>query len=107
MRVADAMKRRRQARQYLENDNTDQLDSPAGPREPLDDPQLRAALVSCINKLDERIRTVLLLRYQHGYSYGEMAKILHEDPGTLKASVARALPLLRTYIEAQLSETDQ
>lgn len=106
-RVADAMKRRRQARQYLENDNTDQLDSPAGPREPLDDPQLRAALVSCINKLDERIRTVLLLRYQHGYSYGEMAKILHEDPGTLKASVARALPLLRTYIEAQLSETDQ
>jgi DNA-directed RNA polymerase specialized sigma24 family protein len=47
------------------------------------------------------MRTAVLLRYQQGFTFAEMARICGEKPGTLQARVARALPLLRAWIEAQ------
>jgi RNA polymerase sigma-70 factor, ECF subfamily len=69
---------------------------PAG--ELLDDAQLREALLACLGELDEPIRTALLLRFQQGFTFPEMAVICGEQAGTLQARVARALPVLRAAI---------
>jgi DNA-directed RNA polymerase specialized sigma24 family protein len=44
----------------------------------------------------------VLLRYQQGFSFDEMAAICRERPATLRARVARALPVMRASIEARL-----
>jgi hypothetical protein len=44
----------------------------------------------------------VLLRYQMGFAFDEMAEICREKSGTLHARVARALPRLRHAIEAHL-----
>ena len=57
--------------------------------------------------LDEPSRTAVLLRYQQGFSYEEMAAICHEKAGTLQARVSRALRRLREMMESRLgSEED-
>ena len=43
--------------------------------------------------------TAVVLRYQHGFTFEEMAVICNEKPGTLQARVSRALPLLRACVE--------
>jgi RNA polymerase sigma-70 factor (ECF subfamily) len=65
----------------------------------LDEERLHEALRSCLGDLGEHVRTAVLLRYQQGFSYEEMAAVCNEKPGTLQARVARALPLLKACIE--------
>lgn len=67
--------------------------------EQIDDVQLRQALLACISGLGEHVQSALLLRFQQGLSFEEMAEICSEKAGTLQARVARALPLLRECIE--------
>lgn len=69
--------------------------------ERIDDEQLRQALVGCLGELGEHVRSALVLRYQQGFSFEEMAEVCKEKAGTLQARVARALPLLRTCIEGR------
>ena len=57
------------------------------------------ALEQCLAALVPRARAAVLLRYQEGFSYPEMAAICHERPATLQARVARALPPLRRCLE--------
>ncbi|HEX8113454.1 MAG TPA: sigma-70 family RNA polymerase sigma factor, partial [Kofleriaceae bacterium] len=73
------------------------------PGEGLDDAELQAALVTCLATLDDPARTAVLLRYQQGLTYEEMAEICGEKAGTLQARVARALRKLRDRLEGQLA----
>jgi RNA polymerase sigma-70 factor (ECF subfamily) len=103
-RVLDAAKRRRRARARLDVAAGDDLPDPRpSPGEGLDDAQLQAALVTCLAALDEPIRTAVLLRYQQGLTYEEMAEICGEKAGTLQARVSRALRKLRDRLEGQLA----
>ena len=102
-RALDAVKSRGRARSHLEA--ADPRDAP-DPRplagDSIDDARLVKALVACLGELDEPSREALLLRYQQGFSFEQMAEICGERSGTLQARVARALPQLRARIEAYL-----
>lgn len=101
-RVLDAVKARRRARAYLEEDDmADAPDPTPQPGQRIDDARLIDALVECVGRLDVDTRTLVLLRYQQGFSFEEIAEICHEKPGTLQARVTRALPRLRRCIEAR------
>ena len=103
-RVLDAAKRRRRARAHLDAASSADLPDPRpSPGEGLDDAQLQAALVDCLAALDEPIRAAVLLRYQQGLTYEEMAEISGEKAGTLQARVSRALRKLRDRLEGQLA----
>lgn len=65
----------------------------------LGDRALVVALAHCLQNLHPHTRTVVLLRYQEGFSYQQIADICHESPATLRARVSRALPLLRACLE--------
>jgi RNA polymerase sigma-70 factor (ECF subfamily) len=99
-RVLDAAKSRRRVQSHLDVDDATRIpDLRPSAGESLDDARLRAALVACLDKLPPRLITALLLRFQQGFSFEDMAGICHEKAGTLQAQVARALPALRTCIE--------
>ncbi len=56
-------------------------------------------LARCLRELAPRARDAVLLRFQEGITYEEMAKLSGERPATLQARVARALPVLRRCLE--------
>ena len=68
----------------------------------LDVRRLVEMLESCLAELALAAREAVLLRYQQELSYDEAAVITGERPGTLQQRVARALPVLRKCVEAQL-----
>jgi RNA polymerase sigma-70 factor (ECF subfamily) len=99
-RVLDAAKSRRRARSQVDGDDAAEVADPRpSPGERLDDARLRAALVGCLDQLRPAVQTALLLRFQQGFSFEDMAAMCDEKPGTLQAQVARALPVLRDCIE--------
>ena len=99
-RVLDAAKSRRRAQSHQgEDDGTSVPDPQPSPGESIDDVRLREALLVCLGKLDENQRTAVLLRFQQGFTFEDMAEVCHEKPGTLQAKVRRALPTLRACIE--------
>lgn len=101
-RVLDAAKARRRAQAHIEDDDTaDPTDLTPAAGEQIDDVRLREALVACVDKLGDHMRTAVLLRYQQGFTFEEMAEVCGEKPGTLQARVVRALPRLRACIEAR------
>jgi RNA polymerase sigma-70 factor (ECF subfamily) len=101
-RMLDAAKARRRAKaRVVEADPGDPPDPRPGPGAVIDDLRLEQALVECLAQLDEPSRTAVVLRYQQGFTFEEMAAICNEKPGTLAARVSRALPRLRALIEAR------
>lgn len=104
-RVLDAAKARTRARGHFEQvEVRDTPDLRADPGTSLDDARWCEAMMLCLDRLNEHVRTALLLRYQQGFTFEEMAEICRESAGTLQARVARALSGLRTCIEAQLGD---
>lgn len=73
--------------------------APVGER--IDQARLVEALRACLATLGEHILDAVLLRFQQGFSFEEMARLSDELPGTLQARVKRALPVLRKCIEAR------
>lgn len=57
------------------------------------------ALERCLERLVPRVRAAVLLRFQQGLSYPEIARIAGEKPPALQVRVARALPVLRRCLE--------
>lgn len=57
------------------------------------------ALERCLRDLAPRVRAAVLLRFQQGVTYEEMARLEGERAPTLQARVARALPVLRRCLE--------
>jgi RNA polymerase sigma-70 factor, ECF subfamily len=101
-RVLDAAKMRRRAQAHFEDEATpDTIDPTPAAGELIDEARLRHDLVQCLEQLGEHMRTALLLRYQQGFTFEEMADICHEKAGTLQARVGRALPRLRACIETR------
>lgn len=105
-RVLDAAKSRRRARSHVDGEDAVHLPDPRpSPGERLDELRLRDALVACLQKLAPHVVAAVLLRFQQGFTFEEMADVCHEKPGTLQAQVARALPSLRTCIETRTGGT--
>jgi RNA polymerase sigma-70 factor, ECF subfamily len=105
-RVLDAAKSRRRARSHVDGDDAAHIPDPRpSPGERMDDVRLREALVACLQRLAPHVLTALLLRFQQGFTFEEMADACHEKPGTLQAQVARAMPALRTCIETHTGAT--
>ena len=104
-RVLDAAKKRRSARNYFAEGAalTDAADGAPTPGEALDDARLLEALLASVDELPDSTRMAVLLHYQHGLTFAEIARLCRERPGTPCARVARALPLLRRRIEAHLA----
>jgi RNA polymerase sigma-70 factor (ECF subfamily) len=101
-RVLDAVKSRRRAQSHVDGDDATHIPDPRStPGERLDDARLHEALIGCLQKLPPHVLTALLLRFQQGFTFEEMADVCHEKPGTLQAQVTRALPGLRTCIETR------
>jgi RNA polymerase sigma-70 factor, ECF subfamily len=101
-RVIDAARWRRRALAHIDDRSpTDVPDPSPTPGEQIDDAHLQQALVACLGELGEDLRAAVLLRYQQGLTFEDMARICDEKPGTLQARVGRALVKLREDIEAR------
>lgn len=68
----------------------------------LDRARLEQALEACLEELGEHVRAAVLLRYQQGFSFEDMAQVCGEKAGTLQARVARSLPILRDCISERI-----
>jgi RNA polymerase sigma-70 factor (ECF subfamily) len=105
-RVLDAVKVRHRALDRFDDVEDIERAEPSDPRpspiDAIDDARLYEVLVACVAELDEASRTAVLLHYQQGFTFAEMAEICGEKAGTLHARAARALPRLRRAIESQL-----
>jgi RNA polymerase sigma factor (sigma-70 family) len=100
-RVLDAAKAMRQRSSRFEPDDAADIPDPAPAQgERIDDALLHQALRWCLEGLAPRVRTAMLMRYQQGFTFEDMARICREKSGTLQARVTRALPQLRACIEA-------
>jgi RNA polymerase sigma-70 factor (ECF subfamily) len=62
---------------------------------------LARALASCLRGLAPRARDAVLLRFQQGLSYPEIARQSGEKAPALQVRVSRALPLLRRCLEGK------
>lgn len=101
-RVLDAAKARRRQDAPLERREIPEVaDARPAVDERIDDARLNHALLRCLEGVGEHVRDALLLRYQQGLTFDEMAEACGEKPGTLQARVSRALPLLKDCIQRQ------
>lgn len=102
-RCLDALKMDRRRKRRFEA--MDELPERPGPQanalDELSQGARSRALETCLAKLAPRIRETLLLRFQQGLSYPEIARLVKERPPTLQVRVARALPVLRRCLEGQ------
>lgn len=100
-RILDAVKHEKNAEKHIgDGDGADAPDPGPPPDQQIDDARLREALARCLLKLGAKIREAVVLRFQQGFSFDEMAEITKDRAGTLQARVMRALPVLRKCIEA-------
>lgn len=100
-RCLDALKmdRRREGRIEPAAELPEIADTTPGPAERLGDAELVAALGQCLDELSTEVRMVLLMRFQEGFGYEELARICRATPEAMRARVCRALPVLRRCIE--------
>lgn len=100
-RVLDAVRSRDRVRVHVDDDAGAVADPHPPPGERIDDMRLVEALLFCLEQLRRQVRTALLLRFQQGLTFEDMAEVCREKPGTLQAKVSRALPRLKQCIEAR------
>jgi RNA polymerase sigma-70 factor (ECF subfamily) len=56
------------------------------------------ALADCLRALAPHVRVAVLLRYEQGLPYEEIARVSRERAATIQMRVARALPVLRDCV---------
>ncbi len=61
--------------------------------------ELRETLAAHVATLPERERVVVVLRHVQGLGYGEIARLLNQPVGTVKANVHRGVRRLRTALD--------
>ena len=65
------------------------------------------ALSRIVAGLPERYRAAVILRHIAGFSYPELAALLNQPIGTVKANVHRGTKLLRAALTAQFEEVSE
>jgi RNA polymerase sigma-70 factor (ECF subfamily) len=102
-RILDAAKSRRRAQSHISTDNelVDAQDPQPLPDDSIHAKRLEKALMESVDELDPHVRTLLLLRFQQGFSYEEIASICGGTPSSIHKCVARALPGLRKRMESR------
>ena len=91
---------RRRYKRFGPIEEASDLPEPGGSAEDrLSERSVARVLESCLRGLAPRVRTAVLLRYQQGLSYPEIARLSNEKAPALQVRVARALPLLRRCLE--------
>jgi RNA polymerase sigma-70 factor, ECF subfamily len=102
-RVLDAARSR--ARRGVREVELDGVPEVSDPRplaiDSLDERQLRGLLDEVLDALSEPARVALLLRYQQGLSFEEIAESCGENAAVLRMRVSRALRRLRVEIESR------
>jgi RNA polymerase sigma-70 factor (ECF subfamily) len=101
-RCLDALKSQQRQSKLIENNEQAVLDFEdpgAGPIEYVAGVRLTAALEECLKRLSDDMRATVLLRFQTGATYEELAVLLGATADTLQMRVARALPILRRCLE--------
>jgi RNA polymerase sigma-70 factor, ECF subfamily len=61
----------------------------------------RMDLVDAIDQLEEKYKTVIILRYYNDLTIKEIAKILNYPEGTVKTNLHRAINQLRIYLRKE------
>lgn len=104
-RCIDALRKSHRDREH-DRASADSLDDVADDRPSsaavLADSERFAALRHCIDRLAPASRSAVLLRYQEGLAYEEMAAMNSEQAGTIGRRVARAIVTLRTCVERRI-----
>jgi len=91
---------RRRNRRFGPIEETLEPPAPEGSAEDrLAERSVSRALGDCLRGLAPRVRATVLLRFQQGLSYPEIARLSDEKAPALQVRVARALPLLRRCLE--------
>ena len=91
---------RRRRRRFGPLDEAPDRPQPGGGAEERLAARARArALAVCLRALAPRARAAVLLRFQQGLSYPEIARLSNEKAPALQVRVARALPVLRRCLE--------
>jgi RNA polymerase sigma-70 factor (ECF subfamily) len=67
----------------------------------LEHAELKASLGALVAALPQRYRLAVVLRYIQGLAYGEMALVLQQPIGTIKANVHRGVRRLREALDEQ------
>lgn len=100
-RCLDLLKmHRRRHKRFGPIEEAPDLPRPGGSMEDhLSERSVARVLEGCLRGLAPRVRTAVLLRYQQGLSYPEIARLSNEKAPALQVRVARALPLLRRCLE--------
>jgi RNA polymerase sigma factor (sigma-70 family) len=101
-RCLDALKltRRWQRRFFGGAALPEAVDPAPTPDEHAEARRLSIALDAALARLKPEVRVAVLLRYQEGMSFEEMAAVCEERPATLQARVARAMPVLKDWLES-------
>jgi RNA polymerase sigma factor (sigma-70 family) len=91
---------RRRHKRFGPIEEAPDLAEPGGSAEDrLSERSVARILESCLRGLAPHVRTAVLLRFQQGLSYPEIARLSNEKAPALQVRVARALPLLRRCLE--------
>lgn len=100
-RCLDAAKMtRRRRKRFGSLEDAPELPVPGGSAEDhLAQRAWAGALASCLRKLAPHIRDAVMLRFQQGLSYPEIARLSGEKAPAVQVRVARALPMLRRCLE--------
>jgi RNA polymerase sigma-70 factor (ECF subfamily) len=106
-RCIDAVNARKKWYQRYKNDAPDEIEpADSAPDHPIDRDLDRARmgriLSRCLHKLARAAREAVVLRYVQSLPYDEVATIVGDRAGTVQRRVARALPVLRKCVEANL-----
>ena len=80
--------RRRKHLQLIEGESEDRVEPPAG-TEPMEDERRRSAVKAALEQLSERDREILLL-WDGGLSYAEIAEETGLSPGAIGTTLGRA-----------------
>jgi RNA polymerase sigma-70 factor (ECF subfamily) len=102
-RCLDALKSQRRRLRLVRPvaDLPETLDKSTDPETHALERGLQDGVERCLESLDPRQRMAVLLRFQNGLTYPEMAEACGERPATLQARVTRALPTLRHCLEGR------
>jgi RNA polymerase sigma-70 factor (ECF subfamily) len=103
-RCLDLLKTQQRRLKLIESNEQavlDFKDPGASPIERLDRARLTTALDECLKRLSPDVRATVLLRFQTGSTYEELAIPLAASADALQIRVSRALPILRRCLESK------